>query len=197
MSYVSLLSLDDLDEPARAVAESGYAQYGQLLNTWRALFHRPDMFSTYLPFLRSVAGPGRVAPVVKDLTAILVGLLNNCRYTVSHRCASARRNGVIDADLVAIANHDWDAFDAPTQAALAFTEQLTLAPPATPWTTRPPAVEQSVLDELSRYLDEGQRVELTMSVSVWNALTRFHRVMQFELDMPAPPPEIDPANPTA
>jgi hypothetical protein len=32
-----------------------------------------------------------------------------------------------------------------------------------------------------------------MSVSLWNALARFHRVMDFELDMPAPPPALDPA----
>jgi hypothetical protein len=32
-----------------------------------------------------------------------------------------------------------------------------------------------------------------MSIAVWNALSRFHRVMDFDLDMPAPPPYLDPA----
>lgn len=27
-------------------------------------------------------------------------------------------------------------------------------------------------------------LELTFSVSIWNALSRFHRVMDFEVDMP-------------
>jgi AhpD family alkylhydroperoxidase len=196
VTWVSLLSLDDLGEPARTAAVSGQEQYGQLLNTWRALFHRPEIFAAYLPFLRSVAGPGRVDPVVKDLSAMLVGVLNGCRYTVSHRCASARRNGVSETDLIAAAAGQLDMFAPPVRAALMFTRQLTLAPPGTPWTVRPAGVTDDVLDDVAAHFDEGQRVELAMSVSVWNALSRFHRVMQFELDMPAPPPAVDPAVPS-
>ena len=47
MPYVNLLDLDDLPSDARKVAESGQEQYGQLLNTWRALFHRPEIFESY------------------------------------------------------------------------------------------------------------------------------------------------------
>jgi hypothetical protein len=35
-----------------------------------------------------------------------------------------------------------------------------------------------------------------LSVAVWNVLSRFHRVMQFDLDMAAPPPGVDPAKRT-
>ncbi|MDT5053405.1 MAG: hypothetical protein QOF66_1771, partial [Mycobacterium sp.] len=39
--------------------------------------------------------------------------------------------------------------------------------------------------------DPRELVELTMSISVWNALSRFHRVMEFDLDMPEPPPAVE------
>ena len=58
MSYVRLADIEDLQGAARDVAESGRAQYGQVLNTWQALMNKPDLFAAYLPFLRQVAGPG-------------------------------------------------------------------------------------------------------------------------------------------
>ncbi|HEY5986720.1 MAG TPA: hypothetical protein VIV12_10125 [Streptosporangiaceae bacterium] len=37
----------------------------------------------------------------------------------------------------------------------------------------------------------AERVELLMNIGVWNALTRIHRVMGFELDMPVPSAGLD------
>jgi alkylhydroperoxidase family enzyme len=192
MTWVQLRAVDDVDGPARAAAESGVEQYGQLLNTWGALLNRPEIFAAYLPFLRAVAGPGEVDARTKDLSALLVGWLNHCRYTVSHRAASASRNGVPEADVQSVVAGDWDGFDAPLRAVLELTRQLTVQPTEVPWTEAPQCVDPAVLAELSTHFTDAQLVELTMNVSVWNALSRFHRVMGFELDMPAPPPGCDP-----
>ena len=193
MAWVELLGINDVDGPAREMAESGEAQYGQVLNTWAAILNRPEIFAAYLPFLRSVAGPGTLDPKLKDISAFLVGVLNNCRYTVSHRAASAQRNGVDDATLQAVAAGQWSDFDDTTRAVLRFTEQLTTLPSVVTYAETPLVVDQSTLDEIAAVLTDAQRVELTMSVSVWNALARFHRVMGFELDMPEPPHGTDPA----
>ena len=193
MAWVELLGPADVEGPAREVAESGVVQYGQLLNTWSALLNRPEIFAAYLPFLRAVAGPGTLDPKVKDTSAFLVGVLNHCRYTVSHRAASAKRNGVDDDDLRKVAAREWDSFDPTMQAVLAFTEQLTTLPDDLRYADAPRVVDPEILERLSADLTDAQIVELTMSVSVWNALARFHRVMGFDLDMPAPPAGTDPA----
>ena len=194
MAWVELLEPGDVEGPAREMVESGEAQYGRVLNTWAAILNRPEIFAAYLPFVRAVAGPGTVDPRVKDASAFLVGVLNHCRYTVSHRAASARRNGVDDDDLRRIAAHDWDDFDPSMRAVLQFTEQLTTRPDDLPYTAGPRAVDREVLDRLSADLTDAQVVELAMSVSLWNALARFHRVMGFDLDMPEPPTGTDPAS---
>jgi AhpD family alkylhydroperoxidase len=193
MAWVELLGIEDVEGTAREMAESGQAQYGQVLNTWAAILNRPEMFAAYLPFLRSVAGPGTLDPKLKDMSAFLVGVLNNCRYTVSHRAASAQRNGVDEATLLAVASGQWSDFDNTTRAVLRFTEELTTLPSVVSYNDSPLVVDQATLDELASALTDAQRVELTMSVSVWNALARFHRVMGFELDMPEPPHGTDPA----
>ena len=194
MTWVRLLSVDDVDGPAREAAESGVAQYGQLLDTWGALLHRPEIFAAYLPFLRSVAGPGEVDARTKDLSAVLVGSLNHCRYTVSHRAASAARNGLPESDVQAAVAGQWSGFEPPLRAVLAFTEQLTLRPTDVPYPEVPQCVDAAVLAEVAVHFTDAQRVELAMNVAVWNALARFHRVMGFDLDMPAPPPGTDPAD---
>lgn len=197
MALVNLLTIDDIDGPAHEVAESGVAQYGQLLNTWGALLNRPEIFAAYLPFLRAVAGPGTLDPKIKDMSATLVGWLNNCRYTVSHRAASSARNGVADSDLQKVMDHDWSGFDAATQTALEFTEVLTLSPTTVTYPEAPLLVEGELRDRLKTQFTDEQIVELAMSVSVWNGLARFHRVMDFDLDMPVPPEGIDPAQPNS
>jgi AhpD family alkylhydroperoxidase len=192
-SWVRLLGIEGLTGPAREAAESGRQAYGQLLETWRALFHVPSVFSAYLPFLRAVAGPGSVDASLKDLTAVLVGALNGCRYTVSHRTASARRNGVDDVAIIAAATQQWDAFEPATRAAMCFTRQVTLDPVRTAWSHRPQAVDDELLAEMKSFFTDQQLVELTLSIALWNALARFHRTMGFDLDMPVPPAAIDPA----
>jgi AhpD family alkylhydroperoxidase len=194
VTWVRLLGLEDLPVGARRVAESGQEQYGQLLETWRALFHRPEIFENYLPFLRAVAGPGTVDSKLKDLSALRVGCLNNCRYTVSHRTASARRSGATDDEIVAAASGNWSGFDDATQLVLEFTTRLTEDPSRVAWSERPQLVDASLLAELQRHFTDAQLVELTLSIAVWNALARFHRVMGFDLDMAEPPAEIDPAH---
>jgi len=193
MSLVALLDLADLDGPARQVAESGEAQYGSLLETWRALFNRPEIFAAYLPLVRAVAGPGTVDTKLKDLSALLVGARNNCRYTVSHRTAAARRSGATDAELVGVVQGEWSVFDALTRAVLELTVAMTEQPAQVAWRDRPQLVDPDLLAKMAEHFTDAQLVELTFSIAMWNALARFHRIMGFELDMPEPPAAIDPA----
>jgi AhpD family alkylhydroperoxidase len=191
---VSLVPPVSRDEAPRAVAalfESGEAQYGRVLEAWAALAHNPDTFVAYMPFLRSVAGSQILPARVRELTAVRVGVLNRCRYTVSHRLRSARAAGVPDEDLLAVARGDYHGFAPEEAAALRFTDQLTLRPPEVSYHDAPQAVDAGLLDEVRAHFGTPQLVALAMNVSVWNYLARFHRVMDFDLDMPAPPEEMD------
>jgi AhpD family alkylhydroperoxidase len=193
MPLVTLIDPATLTGEPRAVADSGIAQYGTALNTWRAIMHSPDMFAAYLPFLRAVAGPGHLDARTKDLSALLVGALNRCEYTVSHRCAAAKRTAVAtDEELAAVVAGDWEGFEERLRVALQYTRQLTLEPTLRAPSEHPTVVDDSVRDRVSELFDDREVVELTMSISVWNALSRFHRVMGFELDMPPAPEGIAP-----
>jgi hypothetical protein len=53
MALVRLVDPEEADPIVTATLESGRARYGVVLNTWRALLHRPVNFTAYLPYLRA------------------------------------------------------------------------------------------------------------------------------------------------
>lgn len=193
MALIPLADIESLSGAPREVAESGREQYGQVLNTWAAIMNKPELFEVYLPFLRGVAGPGRLEAEVRDTSALLVAVLNNCRYSASHRSTSAAKNGVSEELMRQVASGEWDGLSPRLRAALEFTRELTLLPPQVSYGELPYGVHPEVRDRARAEFDDVELLELTMSISVWNALARFHRVMGFELDMPVAPTGVDPA----
>jgi AhpD family alkylhydroperoxidase len=171
--------------------ESGMAQYGMALNTWRALLHRPEIFATYLPYLRAVVGPGTVPARTKDLAAIAVAIANGCRYSASHRIGAGLKGGMRPDEIDALAADRLDEFAPDERLAIRYARELTVAPQLTRHADNPQAVDPDLLAALGETFDEPQIVELTATIALWNALTRFHRVMGLPLDMPPPPPAID------
>lgn len=191
-SLIPLVDPDTLTGTAAEVSQSGIDQYGQALHTWRAIMNKPEMFAAYLPFLRQVAGPGELDPVLKDLSALYVGTLNHCQYTASHRATSAKAKGVTDDTMRAVVSEDWRGLSQRERLALEFTKVLTLNPAEIPFGQQPQIADAQLLDQLKHEFTDVEILELTMSISVWNALSRFHRVMGFDLDMPIAPEGVNP-----
>ena len=98
---VDLVSKEDAPPEVRAVFEGGEAQYGRILHTWQALAQRPEIFVAYLPYLRSIVGPGALEQRTKELVEVRTVVLNRCLYSTSHRVRSAKAAGVPEDDLVA------------------------------------------------------------------------------------------------
>jgi alkylhydroperoxidase family enzyme len=127
---------------------------------------------------------------IKELTAVRVGLLNHCRYTVCHRVNSSRNNGIPDEDLLGLLDPDNHDFTDAERAALAFADELTTNMTSVSYADNRQGVSADTLVRLKAHYSDAEISELTLSVSLWNALTRFHRVMDFELDMPEPLAEM-------
>jgi AhpD family alkylhydroperoxidase len=193
MTLVHLVDPGAADATIGPLLESGRSQYGTVLHTWRALAHRPPIFEAYLPYLRAVVGPGEVPERTKNLAAIEVAIRNHCRYSASHRAFAARANGVTDADLDALARGDLDGFVPAERLAIEFARELTLRPIDVRFADVPQAVDADLLARLRATFSEAALVELSVCISLWNALARFHRVMGLPLDLPPPPAAVDAA----
>jgi AhpD family alkylhydroperoxidase len=181
-------SMDPVDLPA---IETGLAAFGHMLHTWQAVASVPGLFSKYFPFLRTLTGPGLLDQRVKEITAVQVAILNHCRYTVCHRCFSAQGKGVTEEELVKIAANDLQSFSERERLALEFTRAVTLDVPATTAAESVTGIDEALRERVREAFEPRQLVELLMSISVWNAIARFHRVLDLDLDLPEAPAEVD------
>jgi AhpD family alkylhydroperoxidase len=191
MSLVPLRDPAEFDESDQAALAAGQAGYGKALHTWQAIAQRPGMFGAYLPFIRAVAGPGCVDPRLKDLTAVYVTVLNHCRYSASHRCTSAAAQGATPEDIESVVSGNHAGLDHDLQLALELARVMTHELPPMPIAQAPTGLGDDLRAALTKTFSPDQLVELTMSISLWNALSRFHRVMDFDLDMPVPPEAVE------
>ena len=187
---VGLVSKEDAPPEVRAVYDQAEPVYGRLLYTWQALAQRPEIFTAYLPYLRSIIGPGELEQRIKELVEVRTVVLNRCLYSTSHRVRSARAAAVPDEDIIAVARGELDGFDARERLALELAQALTVAPASVRYADAPQLVPQEMLVRLREAFSEPAIVELVATIGLWNALARFHRVMGFELDMDAPPDEV-------
>jgi uncharacterized peroxidase-related enzyme len=187
---VALVSKEEATPEVRELFEAGEAVYGRVLNTWQALAHRPEIFVAYMPYLRSIVGPGALDQRLKELVEVRTAVLNRCLYSASHRVRSARAAGVSEDDVVAVARGELSRFSEREQLALELTEELTLRPPEVAYTDAPQLVETATLERVRDSFTDPEIVELVAAIAIWNALARFHRVMGFELDMDAPPEAV-------
>jgi alkylhydroperoxidase family enzyme len=187
---VDLVSKEEAPPQVRAVFEGGEAQYGRILHTWQALAQRPEIFVAYLPYLRSIVGPGELEQRTKELVEVRTVVLNRCLYSTSHRVRSAKAAGVPEDDLVAVARGDFEGFAEPERVALELCDELTLRMPSVAYADAPQLVDNALLERLRATFTDPQIVELVATIGIWNALARFHRVMGFDLDMDPPPEAI-------
>jgi uncharacterized peroxidase-related enzyme len=187
---VALVSKEEATPEVRELFEAGEAVYGRVLNTWHALAHRPEIFVAYMPYLRSIVGPGALDQRLKELVEVRTVVLNRCLYSTSHRVRSAKAAGVSEDDVVAVARGELERFDDRERLALEVAEALTLQPATVPYADAPQLVESATLERLRASFTDPEIVELVATIAIWNALARFHRVMGFELDMDAPPEAV-------
>ncbi|RMF82645.1 MAG: ATP-binding cassette domain-containing protein [Chloroflexi bacterium] len=193
MTLIRLVETDEVPPDVQEVFRSGEEKYGQVLNTWRAIAHNPEIFKAYLPYILAIFKPAALDQRTKELCALYVAILNHCRYTTAHRVASCRRNNIPEADMIGLLNIEGHNFSSSEVAALHFAEELTLNTDDISYRENKQAVSEATLSALKKHFNDAEISELSTTVALWNSLSRFHRVMDFELDMPAPPPEIDAA----
>jgi AhpD family alkylhydroperoxidase len=190
LALVPLPEKENMDPADLPAIETGLAAFGHMLHTWQAVANVPGLFSKYFPFLRTLTGPGAVDQRVKEITAVQVAVLNHCRYTVSHRCFSARGRGVTEEELVKITANDLRSFSETERLALEFTRAVTLDVPATTAAESATGIDETLRERVKEAFEPEQLVELLMSISLWNAIARFHRVLDLAPDLPDAPAEV-------
>ena len=126
----------------------------------------PEAFANFLPFYSAVIERGTVERKYKELAYLKASLINGCEYCFRAHSASGKKNGVTDEQIKALAFfHRSPLFDAQEKAVLLYAERVTRGASA---------IRPQALDELKKYFNDDQVVELTLAACVANFTNRFN-----------------------
>ena len=68
-------------------------------NFWKVIAHHPPTLKRTWESVKEVMAPGALDPLVKEMLYIAVSATNNCEYCIASHTASARKQGMTDAQL--------------------------------------------------------------------------------------------------
>ena len=144
-------------------------------NSVKTMHHRPHIAYAFIEMNKAVmANHGRVSSALKRMIAYISSNAAGCRYCQAHAIRAAERYGAEKEKLENI----WDykthpAFSEAERAALDFAFAASVIPNS---------VDDAVAENLRRYWNEGEIVEITGVVALFGYLNRWNDSMGTEME---------------
>jgi AhpD family alkylhydroperoxidase len=160
------------DPETRALAEQIRAERdGRIPNIYRMLLNSPPVAQGWLNLLTAIRHKTKLSGRYRELVIIRIADINGASYERAFHVPLARKEGLSDAQIAAIA--DWQGskvFEAGDRAVLAYTDAV----------TRDVHVPDSVFDAVSRHFDARGMTELTATIASYNLVSRFLEALEVD-----------------
>ncbi len=144
-------------------------------NSIRTMHHRPRIAYAFIEMNKAVMeNNGRVTSALKRVIAYISSNAAGCRYCQAHAIRAAERYGAEQEKL----DNIWDyrthpAFSEAERAAMNF---------ALASSTIPNSVDDNIANDLRKYWDEGEIVEIAGVVALFGYLNRWNDSMGTEME---------------
>ena len=146
--------------------------WGKPVNLYRALGNHPALTAAWTEFANSIRHDSRTPRALRELMILRTAQLAHSEYEWAHHLRMARKAGVAEAKIAALANWRTDAaFDAKERAALALTEAVMAC-----------KVTDEVHAEAKRHFSDAEYVELSLTAGFYAMVSRMLDAMRVELD---------------
>lgn len=144
-------------------------------NSIKTMHHRPRIAYAFIEMNKAVMeNQGRVTSALKRMIAYISSNVAGCRYCQAHAIRAAERYGAEKEKLTNIWEYKThSAFSEAEKAALDF---------AFAASTVPNSVKDETAENLRKYWDEGEIVEITGVVSLFGYLNRWNDSMGTEME---------------
>jgi len=99
MSLFGLIEYKDASPEVRAVYDDIMAtrKTDWINNFWKALAHDPATLKRTWESIKQIMAPGALDPLAKEMIYVAVSTSNGCEYCIASHTASARKQGMTDA----------------------------------------------------------------------------------------------------
>lgn len=144
-------------------------------NSVRTMQIRPHLAEAFINLNKAVMeNHGRVTSSLKRLIAYISSYTTGCQYCQAHGIRAAERYGASQDQLT----HIWDykthsSFSEAERAALDFSVAAS---------SLPNAVDESIAENLRKYWDDGEIVEITGVVALFGFLNRWNDSMATSIE---------------
>lgn len=173
MSRVELLNKDKAQPQAREVFEKMEANGAEVINLYRGLAHSPQVMLNLIRLGNALLTRAKLAPRLRELTILRIARITGCEYEWSQHYTMALEVGITEEQAERIG--DWQTagcFSDEDRAVLQFVDEV----------ANNVAVTDATFEEVRKYLDEQEIVDLTMSVGHWGTVARFTVALQIDVD---------------
>lgn len=146
--------------------------WGKPVNLYRALGNHPALTAAWTEFANAIRHDCRTPRALRELMVLRTAQIARSEYEWAHHLRMARKAGVEEAKIAALAG--WRAagvFDPRERAALALTEAVMAC-----------NVTDAVHAEVKKHFSDTEFVELSLTAAVYAMVSRMLDALRVELD---------------
>jgi uncharacterized peroxidase-related enzyme len=175
MGVVSPLTREQAKPELQKSFDALAIRAGKVPNIFAVMAHRPDVLNTFLPLFKAIANQGTVDAKYKELAYLRASMVNGCEYCTRAHIASSKRAGVTAEQVEALPFYQRSPlFDEKEKATILYADRVTRGAAA---------IRSAQLEELQKFYDEGQIVELTLLICMANFTNRFNDALEIVPDL--------------
>ncbi len=166
---------------AELCAEIKRRRGGKLANSFRLMAHRPRLLEPFFELLTEIRRPTgeKLTNGLKELIHFRIAAHHHCAYCLSHSVHLAQSFRRTPDELQAVLTGKVREFAPHEQVALAFADAVVHN-----------QVDAAMVRDLRQHFDDGEVVELVMTIGVFALLTFFNHSLQTDLDAEPAPREL-------
>jgi uncharacterized peroxidase-related enzyme len=175
MAYLRPLEIEEVSDPEILASwREGIKKRGFVVNAARTMARRPNILKAYTALNNEVMYEGTVNGQLKMLLTLARSLAAGCRYCQSHMTNLSNRYGASDERIQALLEFDTSPlFSNAERAAINLAFKAGQLPNET---------QQEDIDELLKYFDEGQVIEIIACICLFGWLNCWNETLATQVE---------------
>jgi AhpD family alkylhydroperoxidase len=173
MARVTLLKLNDMEPELREIFARMESHGFEMLNIYRVLAHSPELCHAFLRFANRILFKTKLDAKLRELVILRVAHLTKAKYELAQHVDIARGLGIPDKHIAGVRRWKGSQRYSPLeQAVLQYADEL----------TENIRAKKATFKRVQRFLSEREIVELTLTIGMYNLVSRFLEGLEVDLD---------------
>jgi uncharacterized peroxidase-related enzyme len=165
IQQVTPVSDDDASEVASKIFQKYKDTKGSVPSWARVMANRPEILANFAQLLSVTMGPGLVEQDNKWKCAYVVSKINKCHYCIGVVEAMLKQLGVSEDDIKDVISDEKTTLKDDERIAVKYAELVT---------KDAVNISDEVYEEMKKYYNEQQLVEITAAIALFNYINRFN-----------------------